>query len=111
MIQFLVRRYRDLPINSISICSRDIDQDAHKRFHYSPMLPGKLSDDVRGLVDIVGYYEKIPQEGGSVVRRMYLEGGNYAGAYIAAKHRFGTNLKSLWVDNPTMQTLYDLDNA
>jgi hypothetical protein len=111
MIQFLVRRYRDLPINSWFICGRDIEQDTHKRFHYDAMLPGKLSGDVRGLVDIVGYLDKIPQEGGNVVRRLYLEGGAYGGAYIAAKHRFGSNLKGLWVDNPTMATLYALDNA
>jgi hypothetical protein len=111
MIQFLIRRYRDLPLHSIFICSRDIEQDAHKRFHYFPLLPGKLADDVRGLTDVVGYYDKIPQEGGSVIRRLYLEGGNYGSAYIAAKHRFGTNLKGLWIDNPTMQILYDLNNA
>jgi hypothetical protein len=107
MIQFLVRRYRDLPMHSWFICGRDIEQDNFKKFHYYPLLPGKLADDVRGLVDIVGYMEKIPQEGGNVIRRMYLEGGFYGSAYIAAKHRFGTALKGLWVDNPLMQTLYD----
>ena len=111
MIQFLVRRYRDIPMHSWFICGRDIEQDNFKKFHYYPLLPGKLADDVRGLVDIVGYYDKIPQEGGTVVRRLYLEGGFYGGAYIAAKHRFGTALKGLWIDNPTMQVLYDLDNA
>lgn len=111
MIQFLVRRYRDLPMHSWFICGRDIEQDNFKKFHYYPLLPGKLADDVRGLVDIVGYYEKIPQEGGTVIRRLFLEGGVYGGAYIAAKHRFGSALKGLWIDNPTMQMLYDLDNA
>lgn len=111
MIQFLVRRYRDLAVHSIFICGRDIEQDMFKKFHYFPLLPGKLANDVRGLVDIVGYLDKIPQEGGGVIRRLYLEGGFYGGAYIAAKHRFGSNLKGLWVDNPTMVTLYALDNA
>jgi hypothetical protein len=111
MIQFLIRRYRDLPINSIFICSRGAEQDVRKQFHYEPMLPGKLSGDARGLVDLVGYLDKIPQEGGTIVRRLYLEGGFYAGAHIAAKHRFGSALKGLWVDNPTMATLYALDNA
>ena len=85
MIQFLVRRYRDIPMHSWFICGRDIEQDNFKKFHYYPLLPGKLADDVRGLVDIVGYYDKIPQEGGTVVRRLYLEGGFYGGQYIAAK--------------------------
>ena len=111
MVQFLVRRFRDLPMHSWFVCGRDIDQDATKKFHYGPLLPGQLANDVRGLVDIVGYLTKIPQEGGAVIRRLYLEGGNYGNICIAAKHRFGTALKGLYVDNPTMKTLYDLDHA
>ena len=108
MIQFLVRRFRDLPIHSIFIAGSSIEQDAKKQFHYSPMLPGKLADDVRGLVDTVGYLMTIPQEGGQMVRRLILVGGFFGGAHIAAKNRYGTKLKSFWIDNPTMQTLFDL---
>lgn len=108
MVQFLVRRFRDLPVHSIFICAQDIEQDVKKQFHYSLMLPGKLANDVRGLVDTVGYLTKIPQEGGGIVRRLILEGGVYGGAHIAAKHRFGTKLKSLWLDNPDMRLLYTL---
>jgi hypothetical protein len=108
MIQFLVRRYRDLPIHSIFICGQDIDTDVKKQFHYAPMLPGKLSDDVRGLVDTVGYLAIIPQEGGQVIRRLFLQGGFYGGAHIAAKNRYGSKLQSLWLDNPSMRTLFDL---
>ena len=111
MIQFLVRRFRDLPIHSWFICGRDAEQDAAKKYHYTPLLPGKLAEDVRGLIDIVGYLVKLPQENGTVVRRLYLEGGNYGNFFIAAKHRFGSSLKGLWVDNCTMKTLFDLDNA
>jgi len=109
MIQFLVRRYRDLDIHSIFIAGVDEETDAKKKMHYYPMLPGKLSKDVQGLVDVVGYLKAIPMEGGTIVRRLFLVGGDY-GAVIAAKHRFGSNLKGQYVDNPTMQTLYDLDN-
>jgi hypothetical protein len=111
MIQFLVRRLRDLPINSFFICGQDIEQDATKKFHYAPMLPGKLANDVRGLVDCVGYYMTVPLEGGQVARRLYLVGGGYGNAYIAAKHRFGDALKSAYLENPTMQNIWDLDNA
>jgi len=111
MIQFLVRRLRDLPVNSIFICGQDTDQDATKVWYYTPLLPGKLAGDVRGLVDCVGYYASIPLEGGQVTRRLFLVGGKYGNANIAAKHRFGSNLTSAYVDNPTMQTIYDLDNA
>lgn len=108
MIQFLVRRFRDLPIHSIFIAGAMSEQDAKKQYHYSPSLPGKLSDDVRGLVDTVGYLMNIPQEGGQIVRRLILTGGFFGGAHIAAKNRYGTKLKSYWIDNPTMQTLFDL---
>lgn len=108
MIQFLVRRYRDMPVHSIFVAGQDIEQDARKQFHYNPMLPGKLSNDVRGLVDTVGYLTKLTLEGGKIVRRLILEGGMYGGAHIAAKHRYGTKLKGLYIDDADMQTLYDL---
>lgn len=111
MIQFLVRRLRDLPINSIFICGQDTDQDTAKKWFYTPLLPGKLAGDVRGLVDVVGYYASIPQEGGRIARRLFLVGGTYGNAHIAAKNRFGENLKTPFIDDPTMQTIYDLDNA
>lgn len=111
MIQFLVRRFRDLDIHTILVAAVDEEQDAKKRIYYEPMLPGKLSKDVRGLVDIVGYIRKVPMDGGTkVVRRLYLEGGDYGGVNIAAKHRFGSKLKTQYIDDPTMQTLFDLDN-
>jgi hypothetical protein len=110
MIQFLVRRLRDLPINSIFICGQDADQDTAKKWFYTPLLPGKLAGDVRGLVDVVGYYLNIPQEGGKIVRRLFLVGGTYGNTHLAAKHRFGENLQAPYLDDPSMQTIYDLDN-
>lgn len=110
MVNFLVRRFRDLDINAIFVCGVDETEDAKKRKYFAPMLPGKLSKDVQGMVDVVGYLMKVPQEGGGVVRRMFLEGGNYGGINIAAKHRFGPNLKTQHIDNPTMKILHELDN-
>lgn len=110
MIQFLVRRLRDLPVNSIFICGQDIEQDAAKKFHYTPLLPGKLANDVRGLVDCVGYYMTVPLEGGQVARRLYLVGGTYGNAHVAAKHRFGDALKQSYLENPSMEDIWKLDN-
>ncbi len=111
MVQFLVRRFRDLDIHALFVAGVDETEDAKKRKYFVPMLPGKLSKDVQGLVDVVGYIKKVPLEGGKVTRRLFLEGGDYGGVNIAAKHRFGTNLQTQYLDDPTMQTLYDLDNA
>lgn len=110
MVNFLVRRFRDLDINALFVCGVDETEDAKKRKYFTPMLPGKLSKDVQGLVDVVGYIKKVPLEGGKVTRRLFLEGGDYGGVNIAAKHRFGENLKGQFIDNPTMKVLYDLDN-
>lgn len=110
MVQFLVRRFRDLEVNALFVCGVDESEDARKRKYFQPMLPGKLSKDVQGLVDVVAYIQKAPQENGNVIRRVFLEGGNYGGINIAAKHRFGANLKGQYLDNPTMQIFYDLDN-
>lgn len=111
MIQFLVRRYRDLPVNNIFICGQSIDQDATKKFHYTPLLPGKLANDVRGLVDCVGYYLTVPLEGGKVSRRLYFVGGAYGNTNIAAKHRFGEALTTTFLENPSMQDIWNLDNG
>ncbi len=110
MIQMLVRRFRDLDIHSLFVAGVDETEDAKKKKYFTPMLPGKLSKDVQGLVDVVGYLQKIPLEGGKVVRRLFLEGGSYGAINIAAKHRFGPALKGQFVEDPTMKTLYDLDN-
>lgn len=108
MIQFLVRRFRDIPVHSIFIAGQNIEQDTKKQFHYDVMLPGQLAKDVRGLVDTVGFLMAVPQEGGKIARRLFLVPGMYSGAHIAAKHRYGSKLQGLWLDNPDMQTLYDL---
>ncbi|MNH47021.1 hypothetical protein D3C79_1100730 [compost metagenome] len=63
------------------------------------------------MVDVVGYIQKVPLEGGKVVRRLFLEGGTYGAINIAAKHRFGEKLTTQFLENATMQMLYDLDNA
>lgn len=111
MIQFLVRRFRDLDIHAHFVAAVDEDQDSKKKWYFTPMLPGKLSKDVQGLVDVVGFLKKIPQEGGKIIHRLFLEGGDYGGTNIAAKHRFGSNMKGRqYLDDATMQTLYDLDN-
>lgn len=110
MIQFLVRRLRDLPINAIFTAGEAIDKDNKNIFHYDVALPGKLAGDVRGLVDTVGYIlEGTDPVSGAPVRRLILKAGTYMGTKeIKAKNRYGDNLKQNWIDNPTMYDLYNL---
>ncbi len=110
MIQFLVRRLRDLPIHSIFCCGEEKEQDAAKRFYYAPMLPGKLAADVRGLVDCVGYLKSNTLEGGKIQRQLLLVGGFYGSTNFAAKHRFGNSLKGAYLEDPSMVEIYRIDN-
>ena len=101
MVKLLVRAYRDLPLNVIFVCSEQWTQDEHKRFHYTPAMTGKLSAQIQGFVDMVGYLTTgVPQEGKEVPRRMFVQ-PVATGAKFDAKNRrsvFGGS----WFDEPTM---------
>ena len=74
-------------------------------------LPNKISLARIALIPVfIAFYylTMIPQEGGQIVRRLYLQGGMYGTNHIAAKHRFGTKLRTFHIDNPSMATLFEL---
>lgn len=50
-----VRAYRDLPMHVLFTCAAGFIQDEQKRQSWSPGLTGKLSRQVQGFMDIVGY--------------------------------------------------------
>jgi len=107
-IQFLVRRYRDLPINSLFVASQATEVDAKKQIHYHMQMPGKL-DDIQGMVDLVIWMTASITEQ-KAIRRFYFVGGKVDGlGYIQAKNRFGPALKSLYLDNIDMRNIYELD--
>lgn len=106
MIRLLVRTYRNLKMHSIFVCGRGEEQDEFKRFHFKPALPGKLANEVQGFLDVVGYYVGAPLEGGEMVRRLYVA----PGTTYAAKHRF-RNFKGVFLENPTMQDIYNLSRG
>lgn len=108
MINFLVRRMRDLRIHTISTTGIDMEKDSRNQLLFTPLLPGKLSNDVRGLVDVVAFMTNIQNEGGKT-RRVFLESGNYGGNIIKAKHRF-TEWNGNFIDNITMQDIWNLDH-
>lgn len=100
MIRILIRSYRDLSINALFVCARDESQDQQKRYHYAPMLPGKLGREVRGFFDVVGYMVAALTEGGEVHRRLWLEPGQT----FHAKNRF-RSFTERYIDNPSMADL------
>jgi len=98
MVQRLVRAYRDLPMHVIFVCSRTYVQDETKRFLYSPAMTGKLSSQIQGFMDIVGYLITVPAEDGkSLTRRLMVQ----PTGKFAAKCRLSNFRKPYW-DNPSM---------
>jgi hypothetical protein len=100
MIRLLVRSFRDLPMHALFVCARAEEQDQMKRYHYNPLMPGKLAYELQGFFDVVGYYVAAPTEGGDVHRRLYL----VPGQTFRAKHRF-SDFEGKYIDNPRMADL------
>jgi hypothetical protein len=104
MIGLLVRSFRDLPMHVIIVCSEDRVQNEKKQFVSEPNLPGKLSLDIQGFMDIVGYMQASPaSEGGEQLRRLYLTPGKT----YAAKNRF-KGWTGNYIDAPSMAKLFAL---
>lgn len=98
-VQRLVRTFRDLPINVIFICSQQYTQDEQKRMAYLPLLTGKLSSQVQGFVDVVGFL-KLENLEGVPLRRLYVQPiGRFD-----AKCRF-PKFKSPYFEKPTIGSM------
>lgn len=95
-IQRLVRAFRDLPMHVIFTCAQQYQQDEVKHMLYMPLLTGKLSSQIQGFVDVVGYL-LVQNVEGVVVRRLYVQPiGRFD-----AKCRF-PKFKDPYFENPTI---------
>lgn len=108
MVKLLVRAFRDLPMHCIFVCAEQYTQDEQKRYHYTPALTGKLSAQVQGFVDIVGWLTVgAPQDGRvEAPRRMYIQPIS-TGPKFDAKNRRPT-YKNAFFDDPTMPAIMKL---
>jgi len=98
MVQRMIRNFRDLPMHVLFTASRAYVQDEMKRHIYSPMMTGKLSSQIQGFMDVVGYLViGQGEEGQPAPRRLYVQ----PGARYAAKSRF-SRYRGTFFDNPTM---------
>lgn len=97
MIQRMIRSYRDLPMNIIFTCPQQYVQDNQKRFYYTPFLTGKLSSEIQGFMDMVGYLTVEANDDGKKKRRLYV---NPIGRFDA-KHRFPA-FKGDWIEDPSI---------
>ncbi|MCA1799956.1 MAG: ATP-binding protein [Actinobacteria bacterium] len=98
MIRLLVRSFRNLPMHVIIVAAENTVEDETKKQIKSPALPGKLSKEIQGFLDVVGYLvaSRADAEGG-IKRRVWLEPGKT----FDAKSRLQW-LKVAYIDDPTM---------
>ena len=101
-MQRIIRAFRDLDMNVVFICHQRYDQDEMKRYHYSPALTGKLSTQVQGFVDVVGWMVAGTDAEGNQMRRLAVQ--PHTGPKADAKSRFAA-YKEPAFDNPLMEDL------
>lgn len=99
MVQRMIRNFRDLPMHVIMTCARNYVQDDQKRFSYSPAMTGKLSSQVQGFMDLVGYLVSLQatEDGQPNPRRLFVQ----PGPRHSAKCRF-SRFKGNYFDNPSI---------
>jgi GTPase SAR1 family protein len=106
IIQRIVRQFRDLPIHVFIVCAQSYTQDDLKRYHFSPALTGKLSTQIQGFVDIVGWLvvgsPDPNDESGAGPRRLFVQ--PQTGPKADAKNRI-SSYKKAYFDNPTMLSI------
>ncbi len=94
----LLRSFRDLPMHVMFICSEQYVQDENKRKTYSPALTGKLSSQIQGFMDLVGWITVLEkQKDGTQPRRLHIQ-PDPRGRYDA-KNRF-PGYKETYIDIP-----------
>lgn len=96
-----IRRFRDLPMNTVFTALERIDVDKKGRKHIKPLLSPKLSDQVTGWLDVVVYYYKKEIDG--EIKRVLC---TMSTDEITAKDR--TDSLPQFVVEPTMSEIYDL---
>jgi hypothetical protein len=98
----VIRAFRDLPMNTIFTALARSERTPKGRQIIKPSLSAKLSDEVAGFLDIVVYMYRKQTEDDNMVRRLL----TVATDEITAKDR--TDRLPPYLDNPTMEVLYDL---
>jgi hypothetical protein len=100
-----IRKFRDLRINFVAICSEKFDKDERNQYHYTPRLTGQLATLVQGPFDIVGWL--VPSQAadpttGAAPRRLFVQPQTAPKA--DAKNRLST-FQQPFFDNPTMEDI------
>jgi hypothetical protein len=97
-----IRAFRDLDMNVIFICAQSYNQDEMKRFHYTPAMTGKLTTQVQGFVDLVGWLIVGANDKGLPERRLAVQ--PHTGPKADAKNRFAKWPDPYFID-PKMSSI------
>jgi len=107
MMLLLVRKFRDLPMHVIFVCSRQWDKDEMNRRFFGPNIQGKLANDIQGFMDHVGFYTlETNAETKETHRYLMLQ----PGITYQAKNRF-VNFKDTYLTDPIFQDIFELETA
>lgn len=97
----VVRRFRDLPMNTIFTALERVDEDAKRRKYVKPALAPKLAGQLPGFLDVVLYMYNKEVDG--EIKRICLSRKTDE---VTAKDR--TNRLPETIVDPTMSAIYDL---
>lgn len=101
-MQLLIRAIKNLPMNVFMTCAEAWEQDEMKRYHFTPSLTGKLSGQIQGFFDIVGYLQAAsPTEDKEAPRRLWVQP---VGGRFDAKTRLAS-LKKPYFDDPVVASI------
>lgn len=105
MMKLTVRAYRNLPMHVLVAAAEGYSQDENKRYHYAPLMTGKLASQIQGFFDIVGWI--VPGASSEVEpeapRRVYVQ-PVAGGPRFDAKNRKPI-FKQAYFENPNMLSI------
>ena len=102
MVQRMIRNFRNLPMHVLFTAARGYIQDELKRQLFSPMMTGKLSSQIQGFMDVVGYLVlgQAESDDTAAPRRLYVR----PTTRFAAKCRL-TPFRGAFFDDPSMEAI------
>ena len=103
-IRLLIRKFRDLPMHTFFVASRQWDKDEQNRQLFTPNVQGKLANEIQGFMDHVGYYTLEKNEANEVHRFLILQPGRT----YQAKNRF-SKFTGVYIQDPIMEDIYELE--
>jgi phage nucleotide-binding protein len=103
-IRIIVRYFKDLPVHVVwtgHVGIQEADQDKGIPRKFFPGFAGKLSREIPGFMDIVGYYSQKSNNEGVIIRSLQLQGTDR----VIAKDR--TKALGQMIQDPTIPSIWE----